>query len=265
VKVDADSKLDRERFEDLFRRCNRRELVHPDPLEFLYCYGPGDREIVALVASCLAYGRVKQILRSVADVLGRIPSPRRFLREASRDALAGTLAGFRHRFTTGEQLAALLRGAGRLLEEHESLEKCFARGLSEDDDTILPALERFAGRLENASETDLRFLFPNPARGGACKRLNLLLRWMVRKDAVDPGDWERTPASKLVYPLDTHMFNVGRTLGLTQRNQPDLRAALEITAAFREIAPEDPVKYDFALTRLGIRADMDLNAFLREI
>ncbi len=81
---------------------------------------------------------------------------------------------------------------------------------------------------------------------------------------MDPGGWTMVTRSKLVVPLDTHMHRIGLCLGLTGRAQPDLRAALDITLAFRQMAPEDPVRYDFALTRLGIRPDTDLQAFLRE-
>ncbi|MFC1474950.1 TIGR02757 family protein, partial [bacterium] len=96
------------------------------------------------------------------------------------------------------------------------------------------------------------YLTPAPRRGSACKRMNLFLRWMVRRDDVDPGPWTDVPASKLVVPLDTHMHRISSGMGLTSRKQADLKTAIEITDAFRAISPEDPVRYDFALTRLGI-------------
>lgn len=106
------------------------------------------------------------------------------------------------------------------------------------------------------------YLLPDPAQGSACKRLHLYLRWMVRNDAVDPGCWRHVAPNVLVVPLDTHMHRIARALGLTRRKQADARAAAEITAAFRTIAPTDPVRYDFALTRLGIRRDTALSDFL---
>jgi uncharacterized protein (TIGR02757 family) len=101
----------------------------------------------------------------------------------------------------------------------------------------------------------------DPARGSACKRLHLFLRWMVRRDEVDPGGWESVARSKLVVPLDAHMYALARRLGLTGRGQADGRTALEVTAAFRAINAADPVKYDFALTRVGIRTEMDAAGF----
>ena len=256
--------ISKEALEELYARYNRRELVHPDPLEFLYAYDDlRDREIVALVASHLAYGRVAQILKSVGRVLERMPAPASSLRRASLETLSSTLAGFKHRFTTDEKLAALLFGAGRAIVRHGSLGACFGAGLSDSDETVLPALTAFVEELNDGADARQKPPLPSPARGSACKRLNLFLRWMVRRDAVDPGGWNHVPPSKLLVPLDTHMLRISRALKLTRRNQADIRTAQEVTAAFRAFAPEDPVRYDFALTRLGIRHDADLDAFLR--
>jgi len=88
---------------------------------------------------------------------------------------------------------------------------------------------------------------------------------MVRQDKIDPGGWDLVPVSKLIIPLDTHMHRIGLMFNLTRRRQADMRTALEITHAFRRIAPDDPVRYDFALTRLGIREDADLEGFLNKV
>ena len=102
----------------------------------------------------------------------------------------------------------------------------------------------------------------DPEKGSALKRMNLFLRWMVRRDAVDPGVWRDVPASKLILPLDTHTFRISRLLGFTRRKSADLRAALESTAAFRRLNGDDPLKYDFSLACFGARGSADRN--LRE-
>jgi uncharacterized protein (TIGR02757 family) len=249
--------------EDLYARYNRREYVHPDPLEFLYAYEDlRDREIVGLVAAALALGRVRSILRSVRCVLDRLGShPATLLEGVSAGRLRRMLADFRHRFVTGEDVAALLWGARGVARRHGSLQACFAAAMGRRDKTILPALGTFVEELVAAGGPS-RGLLAHPCRRSACKRLNLYLRWMVRSDAVDPGGWRRVPASRLVIPLDTHMHRIGLALGLTARKQANLAAALEMTAAFRKIVPEDPVRYDFALTRLGIRSDAGLDEWL---
>jgi uncharacterized protein (TIGR02757 family) len=252
------------KLEQLYGLYNRREFVHPDPLEFLYDYRDlCDREIVAFVASSLAYGRVAQILKSVSRVLERMtPSPRGFLKRASQKTVAKTFSDFRHRFTGGRELCAMLLGLKHILRIHGSLNACFIAGWHHGDDTVLEALTAFTKALAEASPEPLGHLVPSPEKGSACKRLHLFLRWMVRQDHVDPGGWQHVSPSKLIVPVDIHMHRICLCLGLTTRKQANQGTALEITESFRAMVPEDPVKYDFALTRLGIRNDCDLNAFL---
>ena len=246
----------------LYSRYTRRELMAPDPVAFLHGHGDvRDREIVGLVASCLAYGRAAHISKSVARVLRCMPSPSRFLRGATRRSLEHLLAGFKHRFTTEDDMVMLLLAAKHAIERYGSLEDCFVAGLGAQDETVVPALTAFVEELTGGRPS---YLLPCPTRGSACKRLHLFLRWMVRQDAVDLGGWDRVPASRLIIPLDTHMHRIGLALRATESKQANLRTAIEMTAAFRTIAPRDPVRYDFALTRLGIRADTDMDGFLRE-
>ena len=158
----------------------------------------------------------------------------------------------------------MLFGAKRVIEKYGSLQACFTTGLKEGDDTIIPALSAFARELNLCAHSQYSGFLPSPVDGSACKRLHLFLRWMVRFDNVDPGGWDRVSTSRLIVPLDVHMHRICLLMGLTKRKQADLRTAVEITAAFRAIAPHDPVRYDFALTRLGIRGDADLPAFLEK-
>ena len=237
-------------FDELYSRYNRKDYLGTDPIQFLFRY-PNvlDRELAALIASSFALGRVAHILVSVEKILAPMqPGPRSFLDGADARLLRSTYAGFKHRFFDSECLVAFLCGARNMLRLHGSLNSAFTKGLVPEEATVLPALERFASDLNIGCGS----LIPSPARGSACKRLNLFLRWMVRRDDVDPGGWTGVDASKLIVPLDTHMFRMARKMGFTRRKSADLRTALEITAAFRRIRPDDPVRYDFALTRLGI-------------
>ena len=156
----------------------------------------------------------------------------------------------------------MLWGLKKVLEEYGSLHDAFIEVLDEEEDTLLPALSRFTDLLRKHGPMTRNSLLPSPEKGSACKRLNLFLRWMVREDNVDPGGWGRVPRAKLIVPLDTHMHRIGRMLQLTGRKQADMRTAMEITHAFRKIVPDDPVRYDFVLTRLGIRGDMEPESFL---
>jgi len=251
--------VSREKLERLFTRYQDRQWVHPDPLEFLYAYGDGrDREMVGLIASSLAYGRVAQILKSVSAVLEKMgPSPRDFVLSSTDVGLQKSFAGFKHRFTTAEDLIDLLRGARAVCRRFGSLYNCFMEGHGARQDTVYDGLCFLVRHLKRGESGISNSLLPLPERGSACKRLHLFLRWMVREDCVDPGGWHEVSPSKLIVPLDTHMHRTCSLLGMTGRKQADLKTALEITYAFRHIAPEDPVKYDFVLTRLGIRNDCD--------
>jgi uncharacterized protein (TIGR02757 family) len=241
--------------EDLYSRYNGFEHIHPDPLEFVYHYDAKlDREISAFIASSLAYGRVHQILSSVRSVLDAMgPSPSAFLLENSPARIRKEFHYFKHRFTTGAILSNLLTALRKLAFEFGSLESAFLSGFSKTDPNILPALTGLVKKFEQAGGLTMPMFLPSPDGGSACKRLNLFLRWMVRSDNVDPGIWQTVPASHLIVPLDTHMHRIASAMGLTSRKQADMRCAIEITGAFRSIRPDDPVRYDFALTRLGIK------------
>ncbi len=255
-------KIDRHKLEYLYRKYNRREFVHPDPLEFLYGYPDvADREIVGLIASSLAYGRVAQILKSVSQVLARMPSPAKFLQQATTQALADTFAGFKHRFTTDEELILMLQGIKQVVEEYGSLNRCFLEGLGKEAPTVHEASKKFSQKLSMGRKNSL---LPLPSGTSECKRLNLYLRWMVRNDEVDPGGWDGVGSELLIVPLDTHMHRISIAMGLTGRRQADIRTAHEITDGFRRMSPGDAVRYDFTLTRLGIRRDQEMRRALEE-
>ena len=248
-----------ERLEAFYARCNRRCFVHPDPLEFLYDYPQVcDREIVGFIASSLAYGNVRQILNSVGTVLKKMGnSPSAYLKTSDETEICADFSGFVHRFATGTHLSALLIGLKYVIDAEGSLYRCFMGCVDTDDETYLPAMGRFMRRIRAvATCREPGHLMAIPEKGSACKRLNLFLRWMIRNDAVDPGGWHELPLSKLIIPLDVHMFRIARRLELTRRNQANMKTALEITAGFRSLVPDDPVRYDFVLTRLGIRNDV---------
>lgn len=242
----------------IYRKYNKRSFVIPDPLQFLYSYPrTEDREIVGLIASSLAYGRVAQILKSVTIVLNILgPSPRSFLDDVRDGILLRRLNQFRHRFSNGNDITALLASIKRINREFGSLKECFAAGYARSHSNVIPALQAFA----NQFGSNRGYLIPDPARGSACKRLNLFLRWMVRHDAVDPGGWPDISRSKLIIPLDVHMARISREIGLSARKSADLQMAIQVTEAFKKVCPRDPVKYDFSLTRFGIHPALSSNA-----
>ncbi len=237
--------------ERLYERFHRPEFVHPDPIEFVRAAEPADRETCGLIASALALGRVEAILEAVGGVLAALGRPDAAARSMTRRELRRLFRGFRYRFFSDRQLAAFLFAVGECLRLHGSLQACFRSFLLPGEESVRPAMKRFVAELRSLAAEDIGILLSDPAKGSACKRLHLYLRWMVRRDAIDPGGWDVAP-SMLLVPVDVHMLRVSRMLGFTRRRQPDLAASVEITRCLALYCPEDPVRYDFSMTRLGI-------------
>ena len=252
--------------EAIHARYNRPEFIDPDPLLPVLRYaGPRDQEVAGLLCASLAFGNVKSILASVERLLALLPRPHEDLMQTPPRELESALQGFRHRYVTGKEVAALFGGMRRVIHAHGSLGEAFARQIMPDDDDVLPALSRWVALLREGSPLPGNYLLSDPAKGSACKRLLMYLRWMVRRDEVDPGPWHgMVSPAQLIAPIDTHMHRMARALRFTKRNTADLRTAREVTRAFARLNPDDPVRYDFALTRFGIRRDPALAAFLEE-
>jgi uncharacterized protein (TIGR02757 family) len=236
-----------------------------DPVQFLRPYAdPADREIVGFIAAGLAFGRVASVMASVGrvvEVMGREPAG--YVRGFDARRHARALTPIVHRWIRGADLVALMLVLQAMLREHGSIEGAFAAGHDPSAADVGPALDAFAARacavdVRSAygrtvpARAGYRYFFARPSSGSACKRLNLYLRWMVRRDAVDPGGWTRIAAAHLVVPLDTHIIRLGRCLGLTRQRTPGWKMAAEITAALRRLDPVDPIRYDFALCHLGM-------------
>ncbi len=247
--------ITRKCLDTIYLKYNKFDLISPDPLQFVHLYKKNeDKEIVALIAASFAYGNVKQIIKTVDKILSILgDSPKAFILSTSRGELKKLFKGFKYRFTTEEELINLLCAIQSVLKEYDSLENLFLF-FYEKDKNYLSAQRSFAAHLRGQGKMDT--LIPNPAKNSALKRLNLCLRWCVRKDEVDPGCWKGIPSSQLIVPLDIHMHRVAKMLGLTKRNQADMKTAVEISQSFAKLCPEDPIKYDFCLTRFGIRDDM---------
>jgi uncharacterized protein (TIGR02757 family) len=243
------------------RRCDASARRAADPVAFVHRYErTADREIVALVASCIAFGNVQSIRTKLEDLLARL-GPHPAERSDDARALLLLLEGWKHRVFRGEDVARLLAGARRVQREHGSLGACFVGHLGEgrDPESFRTALAawcdsiRAAGGLaRGGARRGPAHLLPDPRGSSGCKRLLLLLRWMGRpSDGVDLGAWDVDPALLLV-PVDVHVHRLARNLGLTRRRAPSWRTTVEITRALARFDPKDPTKYDFSLCHMGM-------------
>jgi uncharacterized protein (TIGR02757 family) len=235
-----------------------------DPIQIVRRYDRSDdREVVGFCAAALAFGRVGSVMQSIERLLAVVgPRPAAYVRSFDPQREGGAFRHLVHRWTRGPDFVALLWLIRQMLDRSESLERFFLHEYDPAEDDVERALDSFSRRalaLDLSAaygrvprEPGVRYFFPRPSAGSGCKRLNLFLRWMVRRDALDLGVWTRVSPAKLVIPLDTHVIRVGRCLRLTDYASPGWRMAREITASLRRIDPDDPVKYDYALCHLGM-------------
>ena len=226
--------------------------IEPDPLQLVLRYtDPRDQEVAGLIAAAFAYGRADIIVSNIGAVLDKMtPSPHRYLRTFDAREATRRFAGFAHRFHKTPDLVALLAA----IAQHESLADLFKACYDESDADIGPSLSRFVHRLLPAARRrpSLAYLLTDPNDGSACKRMNLYLRWMVRRTPPDLGIWDFVDPAKLVMPVDTHIHRIATFLGLNDRKSADWKAARALTDRLARFDPADPVRYDFALCRLGI-------------
>jgi uncharacterized protein (TIGR02757 family) len=233
-----------------------------DPLTVPLAYvDPADRELAAFVAAHLAYGRVEPMIRAIRRVLAPMgPEPATWTRQQTASSLRRTLerslSDWSWRFHTGSDMVAWVLAWKQLDQESGSgLESHLLPAPGQDTDQALSALVQRLRRESLPLSYGLRFSLPDPLEGAACKRWRMFLRWMVRERWPDLGLWKRYPADQLIIPLDTHVARVSRFIGLSHRATPDAKMAHEITDALRQLDPEDPLRYDFALSHLGILGD----------
>jgi len=247
----------------LYAEFNARESV-ADPVWHVRRYSAAaDQEVVGLIASALAFGRVQSVLNSIEGMLRVMgPSPAAFARQFNPARDREVFGHLVHRWTNGADFAALVWIIHQMLERSGSIENFFVEGLAPDAIDVGAALESFSSRAlgldvarvygRRRQKPGVAYFFSRPSSGGACKRLNLFLRWMVRSDSVDLGIWTKVRPAQLIVPLDTHVIRLGRCLQLTTLKSPGWRMAADITASLRAIDPVDPVKFDFSICHVGM-------------
>lgn len=254
--------------EQAFQDYNRPDFIPDDPVSIPHRFSKqADQEIAGLFAAILAWGNRKSIIRSCDRLLSAMDNaPYEFVcgLQDLPSATRQRLKGFVHRTFNEMDLWHILEFLHYHYKEHAnlSLETAFTHSMKHNEATVEGALIGFHEYVfgfcvEAMGEVHCRKHIATPARGSACKRLNMYLRWMVRRDhaGVDFGHWTSIRMDQLVCPLDVHAVRVARKLGLLQRQQVDWKAALELTEALREIDLNDPVKYDFALFGLGVSGE----------
>ena len=228
-----------------------------DPVWILHRFSDEkDIEIAGLITSCYAYGQVDQINIFILKFLKNINfKVHEFTSNYSEHKDKKYLNNLYYRFNTEEDMSLLLLNIKSILDEFKSLKSLFADFYQDTHVNILPSLKIFTSELNKVERknTNYKYLIPLTENNSACKRLNLYLRWMVRKDEIDTGIWkDKIDKSKLIMPVDTHIYRVSQKLKLIKRKSCDMKFAVELTERLKSFDVADPVKYDFALCHFGI-------------
>jgi len=243
--------------EDAFLRHHNTDFIKDDPLQIPHQLTlKQDVEIMAFFASTLAWGQRKTIINNCKKLVSLFEgNPYHFILNHREEDLK-RFEGFKHRTFNTTDLLYFIAFLKHHYEQNESLETAFSIHLNENDETVEKALIGFHDYF-----TSLEYFPPrtrkhiaSPTRNSACKRLNMFLRWMVRQDeqGIDFGIWTQIKPSQLLCPLDVHVERQARALGLIERKQSDFKTVLELTKNLKQLDPNDPVKYDFALFGMGI-------------
>lgn len=236
---------------------NRPEFIQNDPISIPHRFTQlQDIEISAFFAAVLAWGQRKTIINKCNELIAAMDNaPFAFITQHSTADLTRFLK-FKHRTFNATDTLYFIEFFRQYYARHTSLETAFAQFITPNDPHCGKALAGFYGLFFSLQDAPLRTRkhISTPDKQSACKRMNMFLRWMVRRDnqGVDFGLWQHITPAQLLIPLDVHVERVARKLQLLKREKPDWYAVLELTDRLRTFDPNDPVKYDFALFGAGV-------------
>lgn len=242
--------------DELVKKYEVEEFIKDDPVQFSHRFKKTeDIEIAAFVASLFAYGNRKVFIKKLDELFKTMKNkPLEYVLNFD----ARTLKGFNYRFAKDFDIIEVFRILNKLYTEDGGLKKLFEYGYQKDK-TISIMLQivtdYFYSNIKSNVGQGFYHLIPNPKNGGAMKRMNMFLRWMVRKGPVDLGIWDFIPTSELLIPLDVHVARISREMGLLNRSSNDFKAVLELNENLKKLDSNDPAKYDFAIFGLGVNGE----------
>lgn len=237
-----------------YLKFTKTEFLNTDPVSLLHTYkNPEDIETAGFIVSIFSLGRVEKIISFSSELLNLLnPSPWNFLKNGT--FLSGIRKKLRpYRFFSPGDIERILAGISKVIRENYLIKNLFEGIFKEHRRDLKKSTEEFMLIMRGACGSNspgIKMAFPLPS-SSACKRWNMFLRWMVRRDEIDFGIWDFMKPCELIIPLDTHIMKIARNLNLTSRSHPSWETAFEITERLKAFDPHDPVKYDFSLMRIG--------------
>lgn len=245
--------ITKNKLEKLAVKYEIEDFVKNDPIQFPRRFtDEKDSEIAAFVASLFAYGNRKIFIKKLDELFDIMDNrPLEFVLNFDPKSLKE----FNYRFAKDFDVIEIFNILKKLYSENGSLKSLFEYGYGLDN-TILVMMQSvvdyFYSNVQSEVGQGFYHMIPNPKNGGAMKRMNMFLRWMVRKGPVDLGIWKFIPASELLIPLDVHVARLSREMDLLKRTSNDFKAVLELSENLKKFCPSDPAKYDFAIFGLGV-------------
>ena len=240
--------------DNLVKKYETFEFVKDDPIQFPHRFKKKeDIELAGFIASLFAYGNRKMFIAKLNDLFNRADND---ITNYIKNGDFKNLTGLEYRFSKDYDIIPIFEILNKLYSETNGLEELFEYSWKVSDNNYTQffqsVIDYFYSRAPKNVGQGFYHMLPNPNNGGAMKRINMFLRWMVRKPPVDLGIWKFIQAKDLLIPLDVHVARVSRNMGLLNRKSNDFKAVLELTNKLKEFSPKDPVKYDFAMFAFGV-------------
>jgi len=239
--------------DELANRYENENFIKDDPVQFVHKFKKKeDIEVAGFIASLLAFGKRELFIKKMNEFIS-VSGPN--VCEYIKAGNYSKLKDFNYRFVKPSDFIEMLRILGELYKNDGGLEELFKSAYDKQNGINFKKItDYFYSRVTNPVGQGFYFMLPDSSKGGAMKRMNMFLRWMIRKSAVDVGIWNFMQPFELLIPLDVHVGRVSRKLGLTNRKANDFKSVLQITAKLKEFCPEDPIKYDFAMFGFGVNS-----------
>ena len=260
--------------DDLVEKYETTDFIKDDPIQFPHRFkNKEDIELAGFIASLFAYGNRKMFIAKLNDLFNRADND---IANYVKNGEFENLKGLEYRFSKDYDIIPIFDILHNLYKESHGLEELFKYGWNvSGSGQKTPHLMRgnypkcsekyndypkffqiiidyFYSRAPKTVGQGFYHMLPNPANGGAMKRMNMFLRWMIRKSPVDLGIWDFMQPKDLLIPLDVHVARISRNMGLLNRKSNDFKAVIELTNKLKEFSPDDPVKYDFAMFAFGV-------------
>lgn len=252
----SDAKLNlKTQFDKYVEEYETKDFIKNDPIQFPHRYeSKNDIEIAAFIASMFAFGRRDVFIKKL-NTLFEIMNDKPFEFIKKFDKKDNSLNGFTYRFAKDCDLIQVCSVLNKLYAGKETLESLFSYSYANTQNIkgmLQGVVDYFHLNADKNAAPGFYYLLPDPKKNSAVKRLNMLLRWLVRDGEVDLGLWRFVDKSELLIPLDTHVARLSRSFGLLKRNSNDFQSVIQVTNELKKIDPIDPVKYDFALFGYGV-------------